>query len=105
MMNNMQPQMNMNMNLAPHQKDLNWLKQNLADFEGLDNHEKKNILGNLMYPLVEANVSNPEHVPKITGMLIDLEVLRASEIVEIMENQDALKERIDEAIGIINDTE
>lgn len=58
-----------------------------------------------MYPLVEANVQNAEHVPKITGMLIDLEVLRAHEIVEIMENQEALKDRIDEAIGIINETE
>jgi len=58
-----------------------------------------------MYPLVESNVQNAEHVPKITGMLIDLEVLRAHEIVEIMENQEALKDRIDEAIGIINETE
>jgi len=86
-------------------RDLQWLKENLAQFEAMENHEKKNILGNLMYPLVESNVTNPEHVPKITGMLIDLEVLRASEIVEIMENQEALKDRIDEAIGIINDTE
>lgn len=86
-------------------RDLMWLKENLAVFEAMENHEKKNILGNLMYPLVEANVTNPEHVPKITGMLIDLEVLRASEIVEIMENQEALKDRIDEAIGIIDDTE
>jgi len=86
-------------------RDLEWLKRNLDTFEKLDNHEKKNILGNLMYPLVEENVTIPEHVPKITGMLIDLEVLRANEIVEIMENQEALKDRIDEAIGIINDTE
>jgi len=94
-------------NSSPAQqvRDLEWLKRNIEQFEKLDNHEKKNILGNLMYPLVEANVSNPEHVPKITGMLIDLEVLRASEIVEIMENQEALKDRIDEAIGIIDDTE
>merc|ERR1712176_1710706 len=92
--NNMQPQMNMmqNQGANSNQKDLNWLKENLTLFEGLDNLEKKNILGNLMYPLVEASVSNPDHVPKITGMLIDLEVLRASEIVEIMENQEALKE-------------
>merc|ERR1712194_289424 len=86
-------------------RDIQWLKENLSQFEAMDNSEKKNILGNLMYPLVESNVTNPEHVPKITGMLIDLEVLRASEIVEIMENQEALKDRIDEAIGIINDTE
>jgi len=82
-----------------------WLKNNIATFEAYDSLEKKNILGNLMYPLVDAKVKNPEHVPKITGMLIDLEVLRPQEIVEIMENEESLKDRIDEAIGIINDTE
>merc|ERR1712224_1072978 len=86
-------------------KDIMWLKNNLATFEAYDSLEKKNILGNLMYPLVDAKVKNPEHVPKITGMLIDLEVLRPQEIVEIMENEESLKDRIDEAIGIINDTE
>lgn len=96
-MANQQPQM--------QTRDLNWLKANMVEFDSLDHHEKKNILGNLMYPLVEKSVSNPEHVPKITGMLIDLEVLKVSEIVEIMENTDALKDRIEEAIGIINETE
>merc|ERR1712224_219898 len=89
----------------PQVRDLNWLKNNLAAFEALDPVEKKNVLGNLMYPLVDAKVKNPEHVPKITGMLIDLEVLRPQEIVEIMENEESLKDRIDEDIGIINDTE
>merc|ERR1712066_1153935 len=95
------------MNPAPanSNRDLNWLKNNIAEFEKMDQHEKKNILGNLMYPLVEKAVHNPEHVPKITGMLIDLEVLKVSEIVEIMETTDALKDRIEEAIGIIDETE
>merc|ERR1712183_367599 len=34
-------------------RDLFWLKENLSQFEQMENHEKKNILGNLMYPLVE----------------------------------------------------
>merc|ERR1712138_228315 len=103
----MQAQMNAmsNQQTAPPNRDLGWLKINITEFENMDHHEKKNILGNLMYPLVEKAVSNPEHVPKITGMLIDLEVLKVSEIVEIMENTEALKDRIDEAIGIINETE
>merc|ERR1739848_103571 len=100
---NMMPQDNQGM--AQPIRNLEWLKNNIAAFEALDSIEKKNVLGNLMYPLVDAKVKNPEHVPKITGMLIDLEVLRPQEIVEIMENEDSLKDRIDEAIGIINDTE
>merc|ERR1719488_360913 len=86
------------------ERDCLWLKNNINEFEQMDNIEKKNILGNLMYPLVEKSVKIPDHVPKITGMLIDLEVLKVSEIVEIMENPEALKERIEEAIGIINET-
>jgi len=102
-MNMMQPE---SQGMAqPQVRNLEWLKNNLAQFEALDPVEKKNVLGNLMYPLVDAKVKNPEHVPKITGMLIDLEVLRPQEIVEIMENEESLKDRIDEAIGIINDTE
>merc|ERR1712178_430321 len=101
---NMMPPNDQPMAPAPV-KDIMWLKNNLATFEAYDSLEKKNILGNLMYPLVDAKVKNPEHVPKITGMLIDLEVLRPQEIVEIMENEESLKDRIDEAIGIINDTE
>merc|ERR1711913_21503 len=49
--NNNQPQPNQPV------RDLDWLKRNLESFEKLDNHEKKNILGNLMYPLVEENVN------------------------------------------------
>jgi len=101
---NMMPTTDQAMAPAPV-KDIQWLKNNLAAFEAFDSLEKKNVLGNLMYPLVDAKVKNPEHVPKITGMLIDLEVLRPQEIVEIMENEESLKDRIDEAIGIINDTE
>merc|ERR1712139_130627 len=103
--NNMNMMPNDNQGIQPQIRNLEWLKNNLAAFEALDSMEKKNVLGNLMYPLVDAKVKNPEHVPKITGMLIDLEVLRPQEIVEIMENEESLKDRIDEAIGIINDTE
>jgi len=106
MPNQMNMMSSVDQNMAPVQvKDILWLKNNIAQFDALDSMEKKNILGNLMYPLVDAKVKNPEHVPKITGMLIDLEVLRPQEIVEIMENEESLKDRIDEAIGIINDTE
>merc|ERR1711935_967517 len=106
MPNQMNMMSSVDQNMAPVQvKDILWLKNNIAQFDALESMEKKNILGNLMYPLVDAKVKNPEHVPKITGMLIDLEVLRPQEIVEIMENEESLKDRIDEAIGIINDTE
>merc|ERR1712048_437370 len=75
---NVMQSMPKNMNQMSNQKsvvkDLNWLSQNIDAFEMMEHHEKKNILGNLMYPLVERNCPIKENVPKITGMLIDLEV-------------------------------
>jgi len=86
-------------------KDLNWLKANMEEFEAIDDNEKKNILGNLMYPLVEKEVDEADHVPKITGMLIDLEVLAVNEIIEILEADEYRSGRIQEAVAIIRDSE
>lgn len=83
-----------------------WLKNNQREFEQLSGDEKRKILGNLMYYRV-ANLENvqKELVPKITGMLIDLEVLELSDIVEILHIDDVLVERVNDAISIINEAE
>lgn len=54
-----------------------------------------------------ANLENvqKELVPKITGMLIDLEVLDLSDIIEILHIDEVLLERVNDAISIINDAE
>jgi Poly-adenylate binding protein, unique domain len=88
----------------PVEKDLNWLKENIEFFiNQMENQDKKDLLGNLMYPRVRESCNNTEFVPKITGMLIDLEVLQVTEIIEIIENPEVLRERIDEAIEIIKE--
>jgi polyhydroxyalkanoate synthesis regulator phasin len=86
--------------------DITWLINNQKKFEQMSSDEKRKFLGNLMYYRVasQQNVSK-ELVPKITGMLIDLEVLELSDIIEILKNDDALKERIADAINIINDND
>jgi len=40
-------------------------------------------------------------IPKITGMLIDLEVLELSDIIDILEKDDILSERVKDAVAII----
>lgn len=81
------------------------IKNRRADFEALHNDEKKNILGNLMYERVKSKHSGEaEQLPKITGMLIDLEVLDLDEILEIIANDDVLQERIEEAIEVLVDS-
>lgn len=84
-------------------KDLKWLKDNLKNFKGYPLAEQKNILGNIMYSKVVDNCRERSLVPKITGMLIDLEVLSIEEIIEILDNKSLLLERIEEAQKIIEE--
>lgn len=65
--------------------------------------EQKNFLGNIMYARVRSMQKDEGLIPKITGMLIDMEVLEFEEILEIIEDDKSLKERIEEAIEVIND--
>lgn len=53
-----------------------------------------------MERLVDDNVD----APKITGMLIDFEVFEVSEILEFLENETLLSERITEAKELIEQT-
>ena len=86
-------------------RDIEWLKINVNKFEEeFSNEEQKNILGNMMYQKVnELGRAPTELIPKITGMLIDLEVLGLPEIIEILENKELLYERMLEAIKIIEE--
>lgn len=85
----------------PKTRDVNWIKNNTAEFELLSPEEKKTILGNLMYWKVSNEQVSQAMVPKITGMLIDLDTLPLEEIIEMLENPAALKERIQEAVDTI----
>jgi hypothetical protein len=46
---------------------------------------------------------DPNKVSKITGMLIDLEILELDEIIEMLLNEEFLMDRIEEALEIINE--
>jgi Poly-adenylate binding protein, unique domain len=87
---------------APAPRNINWLKTHVEEFKMMNMGEKKNILGTLMFNKISGNA--PESlVPKITGMLIDLEVLSIEEIIEILSDDSLLIERINEAKSIIED--
>lgn len=91
-----------NQNQIPQKKDVNWLKNNLDEFNAMSQADKKNILGTLMYSKVNG-VAAKNLVPKITGMLIDLDVLGVPEIIEILSDDEILRERIEEATKIIKE--
>jgi len=86
--------------------DVNWLKHNKKEFINFDSDKQRNILGELMFSKIQATkMVALENVSKVTGMLIDLEILDYEEIIDMIENLDSLKERVQEALEVINDTD
>jgi len=72
----------------------------MAKFNELDKEKQRNILGEFLFPKIRAEAGEAV-APKITGMLIDLDVLEVSEILEFLEDPELLKERIKEAKELI----
>jgi polyadenylate-binding protein len=60
--------------------------------------ERKNIIGESLYPLVEALTSATQG-PKITGML--LESMDVSELLHLLQSPDALREKVEEAVEVL----
>jgi len=84
--------------------NVEWLKKNKKEFLAMNKEKQNNILGNLMYNRVlGSGIADRDLIPKVTGMLIDLEILDYEEIIDILVNDESLKERITEAIEVIND--
>jgi len=73
------------------------LKQRLADLLNMDHEKQRQILGEMLFPKIQQ--ITPELAPKITGMLIDLEV---PEVIELLEDPALLQERIEEAKELLN---
>jgi len=76
------------------------LRTKLSEFLQLDIEKQRQILGELLFPLIK-DIAGEQIAPKITGMLIDLSVLEVSEILEFLENHQLLVERIEEAKTLI----
>jgi len=88
------------------QYDVNWLKHNKKEFMNFDSDKQRNVLGELMFAKIQGTkLVAAENVSKVTGMLIDLEILDYEEIIDMLENSDSLKERINEALEVINDSD
>ena len=79
------------------------IRERTSEFQQFDDETQKNILGHIMYQRVESSHNDPDALPKITAMLIDQDVLTLDEILEIIENDESLKERIEEAIDVLEE--
>ena len=86
--------------------DTNWLKKNKTAFMEFEEEKKRNVLGELMFSKIQkTNAVDSENISKVTGMLIDLDILDYEEIIDMLEHEESLKERIVEALEVINDSD
>ena len=86
--------------------DINWLKHSKKEFMNFEPDKQRKVLGNLMFAKIQSTkLASSENVSKVTGMLIDLEILDYEEIIDMLENVESLKERVDEALEVINDSD
>lgn len=47
--------------------------------------EQKNILGEILFPMVSRYCVNKTNPPKVTGMLIDFSVMNVREVIDLLE--------------------
>ena len=80
------------------------LRENLQEFLKLDINKQRETLGNMLFPRIK-KYADEDLTPKITGMLIDFSVFEVQDIVEFLENEESLKEKIDEARELIRSQE
>ncbi len=89
---------------SPAVRDYEWLKNNEEEFMSLSPSDQKTILGNTLYPKISQLLNNDESmVPKVTGMLVDMDTLSVADIRYMIDSADELRARVQEAIEIFQD--
>ena len=76
------------------------MKEGLPDFLGLSEDKQREILRNLLFPLIQKHTDEVT-APKIMGMLIDFTAFDVVDILEFLENENVLRERIGKAKELI----
>lgn len=70
----------------------------LAQLKNASKEQQRNLLGERLYPKISAQ--QPQQLAgKITGMLLEMDT---SELLHLLDDRDALKAKIDEAVAVLN---
>lgn len=83
--------------------NLNWVMENKGEFMRMSEEVRRSSLGEMMYKQIEKMQTEPEKISKVTGMLIDTEILSLDEILEMLNDDNILQERIKEALEILSE--
>lgn len=70
---------------------------NLSSLTSVAPGEQKQVLGERLFPMIQR--IQPDLAGKITGMLLEID---ASEIINMMDSEDALKAKVDEALSVLH---
>ena len=84
------------------QPDANWVIQNREQFEKWDPHQQEHTLTQLLYPLVLNLGLNPELANNVTAILVDSEIYKLEEILDLFKNPQELAARVDEAVKLVD---
>lgn len=72
----------------------------VSELAQLSDQMQKKAIGDRLFPLIQAR--EPEKAPKITGMLLDMD---NGELLHLLESQEALGEKINEALQVLHEAE
>ncbi|KAL9653493.1 hypothetical protein ABK040_002126 [Willaertia magna] len=92
------PQMQQNTQLPPQPTHTPTDTLSPEYLANLPEQDQKNILGERLFPLV--HLREPKNAPKITGMLLDMDV---SDILHLIESTEALYQKIKEAVAVLEE--
>jgi len=74
----------MNVTMSIQQK-INHLKSKFQEFKEMEVEQQRSIFGEILFPMAQSICQNPANAPKVTGMLIDLEVFSTDEILKFLD--------------------
>jgi len=68
----------------------------ITELSAAQPQQQKQMLGERLYPLIQA--LHPEHAPKITGMLLEID---NAELLHMLDSSESLKAKVDEAVSVL----
>lgn len=86
--------------------DPNYIQNHIEEFKAMDTNKQRAQLGEIMFPKISKTLAikgNNDIIAKITGMLIDLDVFEVQDVLDMARDENILREKIQEAIDMLND--